>query len=344
MLAKTVAACMIVKNEEKLLPQCLESIKDVVDAIILVDTGSTDRTMEIAKEYGCIIHEHPWQDDYSEARNYALAKVPLRYDRIFVIDADEKLYAEDKELFRQAVQADARMVKFRVYSETAAGMAMHWMIRIWDNGFVHYRGRKHNQICYHQACIGGLSEARLHHYGYNLSREAMEKKWKEAARLIRLQLEDEPDNAFYHANLIQVYRCQEKWQEIADIFESFRAKKGGRKELLRMTLDYIFALIYLKRFDDACSYCTRYLNAEPDDIDAWYYMGLITAMQERYAQCLLCFDKYLKLLSTAKSRAQDSNKTVYTWGAETGAFGVLGRVFYRGIMKKKLSIVDLEKG
>ena len=64
-----ISACMIVKNEEEFLPNCLNSIKDAVDEIIIVDTGSTDNTIAIAKNFGAKVYHHPWNDSFSEARN-----------------------------------------------------------------------------------------------------------------------------------------------------------------------------------------------------------------------------------------------------------------------------------
>jgi len=62
----TISLCMIVKDEEEFLAQCLESVKGVVDEMIIVDTGSKDRTIEIAKSYGAKVYEHPWQGSFSE--------------------------------------------------------------------------------------------------------------------------------------------------------------------------------------------------------------------------------------------------------------------------------------
>ena len=69
---KTLAAVMIVKNEEACLKRCLDSIKDHVDEIVIVDTGSTDKTVEIARKYTDRIWEYPWNDDFSAARNFSL--------------------------------------------------------------------------------------------------------------------------------------------------------------------------------------------------------------------------------------------------------------------------------
>ncbi|MBK9248808.1 MAG: glycosyltransferase [Ignavibacteria bacterium] len=81
-----LSVCIIAKNEEKMLAQCLESVAQVAGEIILVDTGSTDGTCAIASRYGCRILHHPWNNDFSDARNVALAAT---LPWILSIDADE---------------------------------------------------------------------------------------------------------------------------------------------------------------------------------------------------------------------------------------------------------------
>ena len=75
-----ISACLIVKNEERLLPQCPGSIKDFVDEIVIVDTGSTDQTVEIARNYGARIYHHPWENDFSMHRNQSLSYATKRVD------------------------------------------------------------------------------------------------------------------------------------------------------------------------------------------------------------------------------------------------------------------------
>ena len=86
-LPEGISLCMIVKNEERFLAECLESVKDVVDEICIVDTGSTDRTVEIARSYGAKIEFHEWRKDFAWARNKALEMATRRWT--FVLDADE---------------------------------------------------------------------------------------------------------------------------------------------------------------------------------------------------------------------------------------------------------------
>ncbi|MFG0216248.1 glycosyltransferase family 2 protein, partial [Brevibacillus porteri] len=72
--APKISLCMIVKNEEECLHKCLDSVKDLVDEMIIVDTGSTDKTVEIGKSFGAVVHSYEWQDNFAEARNFGLEK------------------------------------------------------------------------------------------------------------------------------------------------------------------------------------------------------------------------------------------------------------------------------
>src|ERR1700761_7887631 len=87
-----ISLCMIVKNEERFLAECLASVKDVVDEINIVDTGSTDRTVEIAREFGANVIFREWRGDFGWARNEALAMATRRWT--LVLDADEELAPE----------------------------------------------------------------------------------------------------------------------------------------------------------------------------------------------------------------------------------------------------------
>lgn len=94
----TVSLCMIVKNEEKILDRCLSCVADLMDEIIIVDTGSTDGTKEIAAKYTDKIYDFEWIHDFSAARNYAFSKATGDY--IYSADADEILDEENRERFR----------------------------------------------------------------------------------------------------------------------------------------------------------------------------------------------------------------------------------------------------
>ncbi len=94
----TISLCMIVKNEEAILARCLDSVADLVEEIIIVDTGSTDKTKEIAAKYTDRIYDFEWIDDFSAARNFAFSKATMEY--IYTADADEVINEENREKFR----------------------------------------------------------------------------------------------------------------------------------------------------------------------------------------------------------------------------------------------------
>jgi len=95
----TISLCMIVKNEENTLPRCLNSVKDLVDEIIIVDTGSTDKTVEIAKQYTDRVYHFTWVNSFAKARNYSFSLATKDY--ILFLDADDVLLEEDQEKFRK---------------------------------------------------------------------------------------------------------------------------------------------------------------------------------------------------------------------------------------------------
>ena len=94
----TISLCMIVKNEEKILERCLASIHDLVDEIIIVDTGSKDNTKESAYKFNAKVFDFEWCDDFSAARNFSFSKAEKDY--ILWLDADDVLLEEDRDKFR----------------------------------------------------------------------------------------------------------------------------------------------------------------------------------------------------------------------------------------------------
>ena len=98
----TISLCMIVKNEEKVLARCLTSVKDVVDEIIIVDTGSTDKTKDIARQFTDQVYDFQWVNHFAKARNFAFSKATKEYQ--MWLDADDLLEPEELEKLIQLKQ------------------------------------------------------------------------------------------------------------------------------------------------------------------------------------------------------------------------------------------------
>ncbi len=98
----TISACLIVKNEEKNLVRCLDCLEGIADEIIIVDTGSTDHTMDIALLYTDKVYNYQWEDDFSAARNFSFSKASMEY--IYAVDADEVIDNVNRMKFLQLKQ------------------------------------------------------------------------------------------------------------------------------------------------------------------------------------------------------------------------------------------------
>nr|WP_318010822.1 glycosyltransferase family 2 protein [Bacillus sp. RAR_GA_16] len=95
----SISLCLIVKNEEAVLGTCLHSIHDIVDEINIIDTGSDDKTKEIAKSYQANIYDFTWVNDFAKARNFAFSKATKEY--ILWLDADDVFLEEDRQKLKR---------------------------------------------------------------------------------------------------------------------------------------------------------------------------------------------------------------------------------------------------
>lgn len=127
----SISLCMIVKNEEDVLERCLLCVRDLVDEIIIVDTGSTDKTREIAAKYTDKIYSFLWIDDFSAARNYAFSKATKEY--CMWLDADDIITEDNQRLFlslKQALPMDIDIVMMRYNTAfDVNGMPSFWYFR-----------------------------------------------------------------------------------------------------------------------------------------------------------------------------------------------------------------------
>lgn len=123
----TISLCMIVKNEEKILARCLDSIVDIMDEVIIVDTGSTDATKEIAARYTDKIYDFTWIDDFSAARNFAFSKATQEY--IYSADADEVVSFENREKFlalKRALLPEIEIVQMKYGNQLQHGTVYNY--------------------------------------------------------------------------------------------------------------------------------------------------------------------------------------------------------------------------
>ncbi len=203
MESKLLSVCMIVRNEEAMLQGCLESLQNCAEEIIVVDTGSSDQTIAIARSFGATVLEFPWNNNFAEARNVALAAASGKW--ILSIDADERVQ-NPEELRWLVEQATEEFYGFLVnlssFSENngARSRYVSQLLRLFRNDErIRFEGRIHEQLveCF---APNGLrfapSNIEIEHLGYSLSAEQMQQKQERNLRLLHAALNDNPNDAY----------------------------------------------------------------------------------------------------------------------------------------------------
>ncbi len=204
-----LSLCMIVRDEEEMLPRSLAAVRDAVDEIVVVDTGSRDRTVEIARSTGATVVERNWTGSFAEARNASIEAATG--DWLLFLDADEVLDPADAPLLRELTGRTWReafyLVETNHTGELGDGTAVtHNALRLFRNRPEYrFEGRVHEQIA--QNLPSGLPErveptqVRVEHYGYlGAVRDAKEKS-RRNIELLRRQLAEAGANPFFHFNL-----------------------------------------------------------------------------------------------------------------------------------------------
>jgi glycosyltransferase involved in cell wall biosynthesis len=305
----TISACMIVKNEEELLAQCLESITKCVNEIIIVDTGSTDNTVEIAKRFTDKIYTHPWKDSFSEARNHYLEYATG--DWILQIDADEEIVQDDISILLRAVQdeeIDGIMVQIVSEFDESKGETIHSVERIFrNNGFIHYEGRVHNRVV-------GISRARVYpirfiHHGYKNSQDQLERKFERTLSLLKKDLIESPDNPITHHYLAVAYLGRCLYEEALEESEKALslAAEYKKEDVIYLWTRFVRAVCCLNtnRLGDAKETCLEAIERNPMHLDSHYLLSSIYFSQGEIQRFMYHSDKYLSLIKGLKESPCD---------------------------------------
>lgn len=215
----SISLCMILKNEEKNLSACLESVKDFVQEMIIVDTGSTDNTVIIAEQYGAKVYHFEWVNDFSKARNYGLQFVTKEW--VLVLDGDERLNPFlfkdiDKKLndpdvlvintLREEIgasQSPYSLVSrlFRYHPEIIFNHPYHSMI---DDSVLKLNEKEPHWKTVTANVIG------IYHYGYTQEAITSLNKFDRAKTAMEAYQKDHPDDPYNNCKLGAIYAEQGK--------------------------------------------------------------------------------------------------------------------------------------
>jgi len=228
----SLALCVIAKDEERFIADCLDSARPFVDEIIVVDTGSTDRTRELAREHGARVEHFTWCDDFAAARNAAIEAATA--DWILMLDADERLDPASgphlRRLARQTspvVHALAPRIENRSVDDERALNSTVAVPRFFPRRpELRFVGAIHEVITYlpdpQRTCRAAAPELRLIHYGYDP--QVFVERNKDARNLTLIEREvnsgsDDPRMPFF---LLQQHAIAGRWAETVAAFDGFR--------------------------------------------------------------------------------------------------------------------------
>jgi glycosyltransferase involved in cell wall biosynthesis/Tfp pilus assembly protein PilF len=296
----TISACMIVKNEEAMLPRCLESIKDWANEIVIVDTGSTDKTVAIAESFGARVYHHPWKNDFSLHRNQSISYATGRW--IFIIDADEELVQEDAPLLLDAVQneeLDAIMIQVVSHFRQGRSKGIQSVERLFHrNGAIHYEGRVHNRVV-------GITKARVYpirliHHGYDLGQIHSSKKFDRTVSLLKMDLEDDPFNPkTYHylsCSYLSEGMIDKALESSLRAIELAEARDDRNLIFLWSRYNAAICLYRRKEYDRAEGIALGALNRYPKHIDSHLILLLIAYERGEWRKVLQHGSEYLRLM------------------------------------------------
>jgi tetratricopeptide (TPR) repeat protein len=306
-----LSLCMIVKNEERFLRNCLESVKDIVDEMVIVDTGSTDSTLDIAREYGAKIIPHVWKDDFSEARNVSLDQATG--DWALWMDADEELDPETKDSVLKTIRSapaevGAYIVMFRNWLSKAerdpnSEMAVHHACRLFRRlPGVRFQGRIHEQNLPSLRALGytflDTSEIIIDHFGYAGEIMSLRDKHARFIRMLKREVEECPDPAFrvfHEFNLGNAYYTAGDMEnaarhlgiaaEDADIHEEYTAS---------IFTELATALHRLGRAQEGLQVCSKADQIGLKQAGVEFARGYCLLHQERYQEAEAAFQTAIR--------------------------------------------------
>lgn len=293
---------MIVKNEARSLKKCLQAAKPLVDRILITDTGSADKTVEIANQMGAAVSRFTWVDDFSAARNFALDQSDADWN--LVLDADEYLRPYGRKRLEKLLSARegiwyGGLTRYDAYrDETGVSVSTSVLPRLLP-GCVRYTGRIHEQPAGDYPCYALPLSA--DHDGY-----LYEDKGERNLVYLEKAVKEHPKDAYYQFQLASTLRNLKRTEESLPYFRAFY-RLSGRTEAYRAggVVLYLYTLLdaetvscldeasrvigqeepYLGGFADFCFVCGLfYMKRVLSDVAR--YAGLLPNIERCYLRCL----------------------------------------------------------
>lgn len=293
-----ISVCMIAKNEEKNIEECCRRLAPYGFEIVIVDTGSTDRTVELASQYTDRIFHFDWCNDFSAARNYAWSKAS--HDWILSIDCDDYIESIDMDALAACMQSQPKaagriLTRNRFTENGQVSYEDVWVCRFANRRYYHFEGTVHEQIVPIDPAMPKYAyraPVRAIHVGYDGTEEEMREKSKRNIILLEKVLHTDGADPYIYYQLGQSYR------KIRDYEKAFYYLDLGLSMDVDPSLDYVqtmvesygYTLLDLKRNQDALNLLGVY-DIFAVRADFVFLMGLIYMNNGSFDQAIQEFTK-----------------------------------------------------
>lgn len=298
MMSVFLSVCIIVRDEEKLLERCLESVYGIADEVIVVDTGSIDKTKEIAIRFTEQVYDFEWINDFSRARNYAASKASGEW--IFVIDADEYVERESFKKFKEKLHSHGNQYEIlapKIVSflgRNASQTELNYHERIYkNNGLIEYN-RPIHEILINKKGAKKVNQLDLIIYHSGYMTDVVREKDKNKRNLMLL-LKNENKTAIDYFYLGNEYAALGEKEQAIDYYYQALREKGERQVEWEKNLfvNLIQSLQKVNRIQEALSIIEIGRKKYPKYVDYLYYKGLMYFEVENYEKSRVVFEEIL---------------------------------------------------
>lgn len=319
-----ISVCFITKNEERWIGECIDHLKPIVKQFIVVDTGSSDRTVEVARSHGAEVSSITWPENFAAARNISIQKANQPW--ILKIDPDERLDERDFDRLLDLTQQKSDLLAYqfwtRAYTNDQAritlasyqvcrgefadrekdyqGFVTYPSIRLFRNlPFVKYHGMIHETV---EPSLPPLADGRrsvsepleiyFHHYGHTEAMTAEKEKSPLYNRLIKEELERNPNNWYV---LFELGNEHFQRGEYAEAIEAFRRSDRAHPKKPQVLSNLGYTLILAGERAEGEKVLRDCLDADPFYHDAHLNLGASAFDTEDYARALKHFEECLRI-------------------------------------------------
>lgn len=315
-----ISICVIMKNEEKHLEAFLSSIqrffKNCPHEIVLVDTGSVDNTLSIARKYTDKIFHFKWIDDFSAARNFSLTCAS--YDWILVLDCDEYVIELDPQGLQAMIDrypGAVGMLSRRNHYEMNGTDSVYTddVERFFNRKTFHYEAIIHEQV----RALNGYNFMRIaiplvvDHCGYNGGPDELRKKAERNNELLLKMLAEDPDDPYLYFQLGQSYNMLRDDEKACYYYgKGLEYEVDPRAEYVQMmVIGYGYALLHLERYDEALQFQNIY-DEFATSADFVCLMGLIYLRKGMIVQAM---SEFLKATTFESAKTEGANSFIPTF-------------------------------